>query len=58
MKKILITINTSWNIFNFRVGLLKALQKEGYKIVCVSPYDEYSKKLEDLGLKCGVKNGW
>ncbi|MBU3015743.1 glycosyltransferase family 4 protein [Poseidonibacter lekithochrous] len=51
MKKILITINTSWNIFNFRVGLLKALQKEGYKIVCVSPYDEYSKKLEDLGFE-------
>lgn len=51
MKKILITINTSWNIFNFRVGLLKALQKEGYKIVCISPYDEYSKKLEDLGFE-------
>ena len=44
MKKILITINTSWNIFNFRVGLLKALQKEGYQIVCLAPYDEYSEK--------------
>jgi glycosyltransferase involved in cell wall biosynthesis len=51
MKKILITINTSWNIFNFRVGLLKALQKEGYKIVCVAPYDEYSEKLEELGFE-------
>jgi glycosyltransferase involved in cell wall biosynthesis len=51
MKKILITINTSWNIFNFRVGLLKALQKEGYKIVCVAPLDEYSKKLEELGFE-------
>jgi len=51
MKTISITINTSWNIFNFRVGLLKALQKEGYKIVCVSPYDEYSEKLEDLGFE-------
>lgn len=50
-KTILITINTSWNIFNFRVGLLKALQQEGYKIVCVSPYDEYSKKLEALGFE-------
>ena len=47
----LITINTSWNIFNFRVGLLKALQKEGYKIVCVAPYDDYSKKLEELGFE-------
>ena len=51
MKTILITINTSWNIFNFRLGLLKALQKEGYKIVCVAPFDEYSKKLEELGFE-------
>lgn len=51
MKKIVITINTSWNIFNFRVGLLKALQKEGYKIVCIAPYDNYSKELEDLGFE-------
>ncbi|MDZ7817312.1 MAG: glycosyltransferase [Aliarcobacter sp.] len=49
--KIIITINTSWNIFNFRVGLLKSLQKQGYKIVCVAPYDEYSKKLEKLGFE-------
>ncbi len=51
MKTIIITINTSWNIFNFRVGLLKFLQSEGYKIICISPYDEYAKKLEDLGFE-------
>ena len=48
-KTIIITINTSWNIFNFRVGLLKALQDEGYHIVCVAPRDEYSDRLEALG---------
>ena len=51
MKTIIITINTSWNIFNFRVGLLKALQKKGHKIVCVAPYDDYSKELENLGFE-------
>lgn len=51
MKTIIITINTSWNIFNFRVGLLKALQKEGHRIICIAPYDEYSKKLEELGFE-------
>ncbi|UTJ05796.1 glycosyltransferase family 4 protein [Arcobacter roscoffensis] len=51
MKTIIITINTSWNIFNFRVGLLKTLQKKGYKIVCVAPLDDYSKKLEELGFE-------
>ncbi|WP_457564531.1 glycosyltransferase family 4 protein, partial [Caminibacter sp.] len=49
--KIAITLNTSWNIYNFRLGLLKALQKEGYEIVCVAPRDEYSKKLEELGFE-------
>lgn len=51
MKTIAIVINTSWNIFNFRVGLLKALQKEGYKIVCIAPLDKYSKKLQQLGFE-------
>lgn len=41
-KKIVISINTSWNIINFRVGLLKALQKNGYKIIIVAPYDQYT----------------
>ncbi len=50
-KTIAIVINTSWNIFNFRVGLLKALQKEGYKIVAIAPKDEYAEKLEALGFE-------
>ncbi|MFK5976197.1 MAG: glycosyltransferase family 4 protein [Sulfurovum sp.] len=50
-KTIAITINTSWNIFNFRVGLLKALQNDGYHIVCIAPRDEYSKRLEALGFE-------
>ena len=48
-KTIAIAINTSWNIYNFRVGLLKALQEEGYNIVVVAPHDVYSEKLEALG---------
>lgn len=51
VKTIAIVINTSWNIFNFRVGLLKALQKDGYRIVAIAPHDEYSQKLESLGFE-------
>ncbi len=51
MKKIAISINTSWNIYNFRLGLIKALQKEGYKIYAIAPKDDYSEKLENLGVK-------
>ncbi|SFV60126.1 Lipid carrier : UDP-N-acetylgalactosaminyltransferase / Alpha-1,3-N-acetylgalactosamine transferase PglA; Putative glycosyltransferase [hydrothermal vent metagenome] len=50
-KTIAIVINTSWNIYNFRLGLIKALQKEGYKVIAIAPKDEYSKKLEELGIK-------
>ena len=50
-KTIAIVINTSWNIYNFRLGLLKVLQKEGYRIVAIAPVDDYSPKLEALGVE-------
>ena len=46
-----IVINTSWNIYNFRVGLLKSLQRDGYRIVTIAPRDSYSQKLEALGFE-------
>lgn len=51
MKKIVITINTTWNILNFRLGLIKALQKEGFEIYAVSPTDLYLKDLTEIGVK-------
>ena len=51
MKIIALSINTAWNIYNFRLGLIKALQKEGYKLVAIAPKDSYSKKLEKKGIK-------
>jgi len=50
-KTIAIIINTTWNIYNFRKGLIQALQKEGYKVIAISPKDEYAKKLEEIGCK-------
>ena len=50
-KTIAIVINTSWNIYNFRVGLLKNLQKKGYRIITIAPKDDYSEKLESLGFE-------
>lgn len=50
--KILISINTSWNIYNFRVELIKALQSKGHQIIALAPKDEYITKLETLGIKC------
>ena len=50
-KTIAIVINTAWNIFNFRRGLLEALQKDGYRIVTIAPLDNYASKLEALGFE-------
>ncbi len=48
-KTVAIVINTSWNVYNFRLNLLKALQNEGYNIVVIAPRDEYSQLFEKEG---------
>ena len=47
--KIAIVINTSWNIYNFRLGLVKALIAEGHEVVAIAPTDEYTTKLVQAG---------
>lgn len=49
--KIAIVLNTSWNIYNFRLGLIKSLLENGNELFAVAPHDEYSSKLVDLGCK-------
>jgi len=49
--KIAISINTTWNVVNFRLGLIKALQKDGHEIIAISPSDEYVQKLNSVGVK-------
>ena len=48
-KTIAIVINTSWNVYNFRLNLLKALQSQGHKIVVIAPRDAYTEKLIEEG---------
>ena len=50
MKTIGIVINTSWHIYNFRTGLIKALQNMGYRVVAIAPKDVYSPKLIETGV--------
>ncbi len=52
--KVAITLNTSWNIFNFRFSLIKELIKCGHTVVAVAPYDEYTVKLVNIG--CEFEN--
>lgn len=47
MKRIVIALNTSWNIYNFRLNLARALKKNGYKVILIAPYDSYSDILRE-----------
>ncbi len=47
-KTILISINTSWNIFNFRRELIESLKNQGYRIVTAAPNDGYTPKLQEI----------
>ena len=52
MKKIVISSNTSWFIYNFRLPLIKHLQEKGFLIEIIAPFDEYLKKLGNEGCSC------
>ena len=47
--KVAIVINTSWNIYNFRLGLVKALIESGNKVTAVAPEDKFSELLISHG---------
>ena len=56
MRNVAIVINKSWNIYNFRLELLKFLKNEGYNIFCIAPKDEYSDLFSTFGYKyCELK---
>ena len=38
-------LNSSWNVYNFRLSLITSLQKKGYHITVIAPKDAYSEKL-------------
>jgi len=47
----MISANSSWNIYNFRAGLVRSLEQTGYEVLAAAPEDEYSSRLERLGCK-------
>lgn len=45
MTKVALVVNTSWNVWNFRMSLLRRLEAEGYDISVIAPEDEFSSRL-------------
>lgn len=49
--KILFVANVSRDLYNFRVGLMRALKNKGFEIVCVAPKDGFSEKFIKEGFR-------
>lgn len=47
--KIAIVLNTSWNIYNFRMNFIKALQAEGHEVHTIAPADRYTQLIQEAG---------
>jgi glycosyltransferase involved in cell wall biosynthesis len=52
--KVLISLNSSWNIHNFRSGLIRALMAAGHQVVAVCPDDGYVEHVRSLGCRVRV----
>lgn len=48
---ILITVNSAWNIWNFRRSLVGALLADGHQITILAPYDESVPSLQAFGCR-------
>ena len=49
--KVLIALNSAWNLLNFRSGLIKALVADGHTVVLAAPADEHVPALLELGAR-------
>jgi len=47
-KKIIISANSSWNIYNFRMNLIKKLSDK-YHVIILSPHDNFTQYILDQG---------
>ena len=51
MSGIVISANSSWNIVNFRSGLIRQLVERGLEVDVVAPLDAYSARVAELGAR-------
>ncbi|MCW5909837.1 MAG: glycosyltransferase family 4 protein [Cyclobacteriaceae bacterium] len=49
--KVAIVLNTSWNIYNFRLNFVRALLDKGYEVHTIAPHDNYTHYLEEAGCR-------
>ena len=47
---IAIVLNTTWNIYNYRLSLIQALAKKGYRVLAIAPEDKYVSVIKETGI--------
>src|SRR5688572_6191550 len=47
--RIAIVLNTSWNIYNFRMNFIRELLAQGHEVHTIAPVDDYTAKLTEAG---------
>lgn len=47
--RIAIVLNTSWNIYNFRMNFISTLLSQGHEVHTIAPLDEYTRHLTHAG---------
>ncbi|MEM9991209.1 MAG: glycosyltransferase, partial [Bacteroidota bacterium] len=46
-----VVLNTAWNIYNFRLGLIKHLMQAGHRVIAIAPPDAYVEDIEETGCR-------
>ncbi len=54
--RITIVLNTAWNLYNFRRGLIDALQSAGHTVTLIAPEDAYARLLRQQGYRLVAVN--
>lgn len=49
--KVAIIVNKSWNVINFRLGLIRELMISGHEVVTITSEDDYTSRLHDLKIR-------
>ena len=47
--KIAVVVNTSWNLYNFRLNFLQELLAQGHEVHTIAPVDEFTAYIKDIG---------
>src|SRR6478752_6625839 len=48
-KLIALVSNSAWSVYNFRLDIIRSMQKDGFDVLVIAPEDEFSKRLEKVG---------